>query len=171
MGASAPIDLLEDGIERTRYKHLIIGCGNLLRGDDAAGPVLIRRMWETTDFPQDIQLADGGTSGMDVVFKMRDADNVIIVDAAKTGAKPGTVYQVPGSEIEEVPAVSGGSHDFRWDHAISVARWLLGDHMPKSIEVYLIEGSHYEYGGELSPEVSDAVDAVARRITQEVLYP
>ena len=25
---------------------LIIGCGNLLRGDDATGPVLIRRMWE-----------------------------------------------------------------------------------------------------------------------------
>ena len=25
---------------------LIVGCGNLLRGDDATGPVLIRRMWE-----------------------------------------------------------------------------------------------------------------------------
>ena len=165
---SAPIDLLNDGIERTRYKHLIIGCGNMLRGDDAAGPILIRRMWESTDFPEDIQLADGGTSGMDVVFKMRDAENVIIVDASKTGAVAGTIYKVPGTEIEEVPPVSGGSHDFRWDHAISVARWLLGDHMPQNIDVYLIEGQQYEYGGELSPEVSDAVDMVAQRICREV---
>ena len=165
---SAPIDLLDDGIERTRFKHLIIGCGNMLRGDDAAGPVLIRRMWESTEFPESVQLADGGTSGMDVVFKMRDAENVIIVDASKTGAAAGTIYKVPGSHIEEVPPVSGGSHDFRWDHAISVARWLLGDHMPHNIDVYLIEGKQYEYGGELSPEVSSAVDQVAQRICQEV---
>ncbi|PMP83831.1 MAG: peptidase M52, partial [Roseiflexus castenholzii] len=27
-------------------KTLIIGCGNLLRGDDGVGPILIRRLWE-----------------------------------------------------------------------------------------------------------------------------
>jgi len=168
MGASAPIDLLDDGIERPQVKHLVIGCGNMLRGDDAAGPVLIRRMWEMAQFPESVQLADGGTSGMDVVFKMRDAENVLIIDAARTGAKPGTIYRVPGNEIEEVPAVSGGSHDFRWDHAISVARWLLGEHMPRNIDVYLIEGAQFEYGSELSHEVSAAVDLVAKRIISEV---
>jgi Ni,Fe-hydrogenase maturation factor len=25
---------------------LVIGCGNLLRGDDGVGPVLVRHLWE-----------------------------------------------------------------------------------------------------------------------------
>ena len=32
--------------EHTTTQTLIIGCGNLLRGDDAVGPILIRHLWE-----------------------------------------------------------------------------------------------------------------------------
>jgi len=39
---------------------LIIGCGNILRGDDATGPVLIRRMWDR-GLPDGVHCADGGT--------------------------------------------------------------------------------------------------------------
>ena len=60
---------------------LVIGCGNLLRGDDGVSPILIRRMWEI-GLPAGVRVADGGTAGMDVAFKMRGADRVIIVDAA-----------------------------------------------------------------------------------------
>lgn len=44
---------------------LIIGCGNLLRGDDGVGPILIRRLWEI-GLPEGVRVADGGTAGMDV---------------------------------------------------------------------------------------------------------
>ncbi|HMZ79592.1 MAG TPA: hydrogenase maturation protease, partial [Acidobacteriota bacterium] len=57
---------------------LIIGCGNLLRGDDAVGPILIRHLWEI-GLPAGVRCADGGTAGMDVAFQMRGADQVIIV--------------------------------------------------------------------------------------------
>lgn len=168
MGDASPIDLLDDGLDRPRYRLLIIGCGNVLRGDDAAGPVLIRRLWEKQAVSDDVMLSDGGTSGMDVVFKMRDADRVIIIDAAATGAQPGTLYKVPGTALEEVPPITGmGSHDFRWDHAIAVGRWLLGTRMPTQIDVYLIEGQNYGFGEELSSSVSDAIDKVADLIIAE----
>lgn len=170
MAPTAPIDLLADDSERVRHRLLIIGCGNVLRGDDAAGPVLVRRLWDRSVLGDDVVLADGGTSGMDVAFKMRDADRVIVVDAAQTGAEPGTIFRVPASQIVEVPPVSGfGSHDFRWDHAIAIGRWLLGSRMPEDITVYLVEGGSYELGEPLSEAVDRALERVADQIVAEAV--
>ncbi|MEZ5285145.1 MAG: hydrogenase maturation protease [Vicinamibacterales bacterium] len=82
-------------------RTLIVGCGNILRGDDAVGPVLVRHLWERT-LPPHVICADGGTGGMDVAFKMRGMDEVILVDACATGAEPGTLYEVPGEEVEQL---------------------------------------------------------------------
>ncbi len=51
---------------------VVIGCGSLLRGDDAVGPILIRHLW-SEGVPDHVTLVDGGTAGMDVAFKMRGA--------------------------------------------------------------------------------------------------
>ena len=102
---------------------MIIGCGNLLRGDDGVGPVLVRHLWER-GVPDGAKLVDGGTAGMDVAFQMRGAGRVVIIDAAATGSAPGTVFRVPGEEFAELPPLQGlHTHSFRWDHAIAFARW------------------------------------------------
>jgi hydrogenase maturation protease len=163
-----PYELLEDGVEHPRVGLLVIGCGNVLRGDDAAGPVVIRRLWERGGLGDTVRLADGGTSGMDVAFQMRHADRVLLIDAARTGAAPGTLFRVPGSALEQLPPVSGiASHDFRWDHAIAFGHWLLGPLMPESIEVILIEGEAFEFGESLSAAVDRAIDEVADLIVAE----
>ncbi|QWT23109.1 hydrogenase maturation protease [Subtercola sp. PAMC28395] len=163
--AQQPWELLNDGFDHPRIELLVIGCGNVLRGDDAAGPVVVRRLWERGGLGEHVRLADGGTSGMDVAFQMRHADRVLIVDAARTGAAPGTIYRVPGIELAALPPVSGvASHDFRWDNAIAFGHWLLGPLMPTEIEVYLIEGRDFEFGEALSAPVDAAIDAVAELI-------
>ena len=163
-----PYELLDDGFEHPRIGLLVIGCGNVLRGDDAAGPVVIRRLWERGGLGDNVRLADGGTSGMDVAFQMRHADRVLIVDAAATGAAPGTVYKVPGDALADLPPVSGiASHDFRWDNAIAFGRWLLGPLMPERIDVYLIEGENFAFGESLSAPVDRAINEVADLITAE----
>ncbi|MEM7787066.1 MAG: hydrogenase maturation protease, partial [Bacteroidota bacterium] len=77
---------------------VLIGCGNLLRGDDAAGPLAVRYLWERWGeaVPPGVRVVDGGTAGMDVAFQMRGARRVVIVDACLTGETPGTLYRVPG---------------------------------------------------------------------------
>lgn len=143
---------------------LIIGCGNLLRGDDGVGPILIRRLWEL-GLPPGVRVADGGTAGMDVAFKMRGADQVILVDACRTGETPGTIYRVPGAELENLPPLTGiHLHAFRWDHALAFARWLLKEEYPRSITVYLIEIADAETGAELSPPVAAAMEEVAQML-------
>jgi len=139
-------------------RTLVIGCGNLLRGDDAAGPVLVRRMWER-GLPEGVRCADGGTGGMDVAFQMRGVPEVILVDACSSGSEPGSLFEVPGHEVENLPPLTGiNLHAFRWDHAIAFGHWLLKDDYPNNVTAYLIEGGRFGFGEGLSPAVDAAVD-------------
>ena len=147
---------------------VVIGCGNILRGDDAVGPTLIRHLWEQ-GVPANVTLVDGGTAGMDVAFKMRGADSVVLIDAAATGADPGTIYEVPGREVEDLPPLEGlHSHQFRWDHALAFARWLLADQYPAEITVFLIEIAQTEPGADLSPAVAEAMGKVGDLVRAHV---
>lgn len=150
---------------------LVVGCGNLLRGDDGVGPVLVRHLWDR-GVPDGAKLVDGGTAGMDVGFQMRGAQRVVIVDASSTGAAPGTVYRMPGEELTDLPPLTGlHTHAFRWDHAIPFARWALGDACPTDITVFLIEAAAMEMGGELSEPVSTAMEQVIDLIERDFLAP
>ena len=149
---------------------LVVGCGNLLRGDDGVGPILIRHLWEG-GVPDDVRLVDGGTAGMDVAFQMRGARRVIIVDAAATGEKPGTVYKVPGPAVEDLPPLSGlHTHSFRWDNALAFARWLLGADYPTDVTVYLIEADDFRPGAELTAPVREAMQRVLSLIRREPAF-
>jgi hydrogenase maturation protease len=144
---------------------VVIGCGNLLRGDDAVGPTLIRLLWDQGLPDSGVVLVDGGTAGMDVSFKMRGARNVVIIDASATGSVPGTIFRVPAAELEDLPALEGlHSHAFRWDHALAFARWLLKDEYPDDITVFLIEAASVDFGAPLTPAVAAAMEVVAGKV-------
>jgi hydrogenase maturation protease len=150
---------------------VIIGCGNLLRGDDGVGPILIRRLWELGP-PPGARLVDGGTAGMDVAFQMRGAARVIIVDASRTGAAPGSLYRVPGATLEQIPPPQGMNlHAFRWDHALAFARWLLKEEYPHDVTVYLIEGACFDLGAPLSQAVAESMESLAQHLLAELSAP
>ncbi len=150
---------------------VIIGCGNLLRGDDGVGPVLVRHLWER-GVPDGAKLVDGGTAGMDVAFQMRGAARVVIVDAAATGSAPGTVFRVPGEEFAELPPLQGlHTHSFRWDHAIAFARWALAEDCPSDITVFLVEVAGVDMGADLSGPVAAAMEQVIDIVERDFLAP
>lgn len=168
-GLGAPGDTQD--LEPPGCEVLVVGCGNLLRGDDGVGPVLVRHLWEL-GVPDGARLVDGGTAGMDVAFQMRGAQRVVIIDAAATGSAPGTIFKVPGAELADLPPLQGlHTHSFRWDHAIAFARWALGEDCPNDIEVYLIEVAGVELGADLSEPVQAAMEQVIDRIEAEYLAP
>ncbi len=150
---------------------LVAGCGNLLRGDDGVGPVLVRHLWER-GVPAGARLVDGGTAGMDVAFQMRGAGRVVIIDASATGVAPGTIYRVPGEELGELPPLGGlHTHSFRWDHAIAFARWALGEACPQDITVFLIETAGVALGADLSEPVLAAMEQVIAIVERDFLAP
>ncbi|OPX07345.1 hydrogenase maturation protease [Gordonia sp. i37] len=172
----APSDLLADDPHPPEPADLVVvGCGNLIRGDDAVGPLVIRRLWDRHGVVDGVRLVDGGTAGMDVAFALRGARRVIIVDAARTGQPPGTVFRLPAAELGDIgPDPGVHTHSFRWDHALGFARWMLGEMCPDDITVLLVEAQSLEpvavdAEDPLSPPVAAAAEQVIEMIT--AAYP
>lgn len=166
-GRTAPHELLDDGFAPDPCDLLVVGCGNILRGDDAVGPVLVRHLFER-GVPDSVRLVDGGTAGMDVAFGMRGAARVVLVDAASSGGEAGTVYRVPGDELATLPPIDGlHTHSFRWDHALSFSTWLLGPERPTDVTVYLVEAASLEPGAPLTPAVEEGMNRVIELIERE----
>lgn len=151
---------------------LVIGCGNLLRGDDAFGPILVRRLLDR-GLPPAVEVADGGTSGMDVAFRMRGMARVVLIDAATTGGgEPGTIYRMTGDDVAELPPLEGiNLHAFRWDHALAFGKWVLKEDYPDDVVVYLVEAAGFGFGDPLSPSVAEAMDRLVEHLVTVELVP
>ncbi len=148
----------------------IIGCGNTNRSDDAAGVTVAQKLIAALeDQPvEDVRVFDAGTSGMDTMFQARGSKSLIIVDANLSDSKPGSVFEVPGEELENSYDVNYSLHDFRWDHAIYAGRKIFKDDYPDDVTVFLIEAESVDLGIGLSKPVKKAVDIVFNRIWERV---
>jgi hydrogenase maturation protease len=143
---------------------VVIGCGNLVRCDDGVGVVVAKRLAASGPLPDDVRVFDAGTGGMEILFHARGATRLVLVDACRSGAEPGAVFEVPGDALENHPPPSLTLHDFRWDHALFAGRRIWKDAFPADVTVFLIEAKMLDYGLALSPEVERAAAIVTARI-------
>jgi hydrogenase maturation protease len=141
----------------------VIGVGNDLRGDDAAGLVAARRVAKRN--VDGIAVVEAPGEGASLIDVWDGADAVILIDAVRSGSAPGTIHRLPRR------ALTPNAGLFRQStHAISVpdAVELAGAirRLPKRLTVIGIEGKSFLARLGLSPEVEaalpGAVDAVLR---------
>ena len=149
----------------------IIGCGNLNRCDDAVGVIIAQKLQQfLVDHPSpNIRIYDCGTAGMEIMFQARGTQKLIIIDACSTNSPPGTIFEVPGQELEALPEPSYNLHDFRWDHALGVGRKIYKDDFPQEVIVYLIEAENLDLGLELSSTVEQASLRVLAKLKTHIL--
>jgi len=89
----------------TAPRLLVVGCGNLLAGDDGAGVEVVERLVEAG--VEGCQLCLMPSGGVDLLEMFPAADVVLFVDAVTSGAPAGTLHLVP-LPAEEVEARAAG---------------------------------------------------------------
>jgi len=147
----------------------VIGCGNPTRSDDGVGPHVVRELAQRgLGGDPGVRLLDAGTDGMAVMLAARGCRRLVLVDAARSGAAPGAVFEVPGTELEKRAPPALTLHDFRWNHALHAGRRMYGDEFPAQVTVFLIEAGSTDFGLELSPAVASAARKVADRVERLV---
>jgi hydrogenase maturation protease len=150
---------------------LIIGCGNLDRGDDAAGVLVVRRLHALVE-NLGVEIA-----GLEIMeqsgesFSLMDCwtgfEHVILVDATAPSGTPGQVRvwnAHAGRLPEEVFPCS--THAFGVREAVELARAM--NRLPQTLLIYGIEGKQFSFGAPLSPEVERAVVPVAEQLMMRV---
>ena len=101
----------------TDYDCLILGCGNLLIGDDGFGPAVIRHLEEHHSVPDSVALIDCGTSIRDILFDIilspRRPRRVIIVDVTDTPSMAaGEISEIDIDQIRPEKRCDFALHQF-----------------------------------------------------------
>jgi hydrogenase maturation protease len=139
---------------------LVLGVGNLLVGDEGVGIHAVHAL-ERETWPARVRLVDGGTGGFQLLELLRSHPQVVLIDATRDGAPPGTVRQFRARVAADFPAALG-AHDIGLRDLIAAAA-LLGP-LP-SIEVVTVSVDELKpMTLELSPPVAAALPEVARRV-------
>ena len=125
-----------------------------MRGDDAAGLVVAERVGGVAH--------EGECSPLIDLWDGRD--EVVLVDAAASGAAAGTVTRFEAGD-ERLPArmLRSSTHAFGIPEAIELARSL--DRLPARVTVYAIEGADFSPGGRMTAAVERAVDELAAELS------
>jgi hydrogenase maturation protease len=152
----------------------IIGIGQSLRGDDAAGPVAVS-LWQKT-FPvtasqPDIIVELAGLPGIGLLNLLAGASQAILVDAVHSDAKPGTIYTLTEDQLDSFEISARSAHGWGIAETLSLGRVLKLAEMPLELTLIGIEAGLMEIGAGLSPEVELALPRVASLIEQIVSGP
>jgi hydrogenase maturation protease len=139
---------------------LVIGVGNLLRGDDAAGIAVARRLRGAA------RVLEHSGEATALVEALRGAPAVFIVDAA-SGTEPGKVHRFDAAVRPLPQGLFGAStHGFGVAQGIELARALGA--LPPVCVVYAVEGTQFRIGTPMSSAVEVVLADVAARIEAEI---
>ena len=82
-----------------KFPVLVLGLGNILMKDDGLGIYAIREL-SKYNFSEEIEFVEGATSGISLVWELEGREKIVVVDAIKTNAAPGTLFNFKFSEVE-----------------------------------------------------------------------
>ena len=144
---------------------LILGLGNVICGDDGVGVAAVERLARDYELPEGVQALDGGTLGLSLLAHVTGADDLLLVDAIRTGAPPGTLVRLAGSDV--APAV----RERLSVHQIGVADLLdalrLLDEVPRRLVLLGLEPATLELGLGCSPAVAARIDDLVAAVAAE----
>lgn len=144
---------LKDGIG-------ILALGNLLRRDEGIGVHILHAL--RAQISEDVEMMDGGTSGLELLSFLESKKRLIILDAVNAGGSPGEVIEWG---TEEVPMYATGKLSM---HQMSFAEVLYWAHLtgglPDEIVVIGIQPDSMEWGTELTEKAAAGIPAAVNKV-------
>lgn len=150
-------------------KVAVIGIGQSLRGDDAAGPEAVRRWQEK--FPEtanrlEVRVEACELPGLALIDLLNDFNAAILVDAVQSAGNPGTLHRLDESDLASFASGSRSAHGWGVAETLHIRNQLT------DVEVYIriigIEAEQMELGALLSKSVEDAMPDLCDVIENEV---
>jgi hydrogenase maturation protease len=144
---------------------LVIGVGNVHRGDDAVGPFLASRLQQRSG--DKFTVIERAGEGLALMEAWEGADTVIILDAARSGTSAGAIHRIDAS-TDSMPKdfFRCSTHALGVGEAIELARAL--GQLPRRVIVYGIEGESFDAGAGLSPAVEEAALKLEALVLQDI---
>ncbi len=152
--------------ERERAAVVLIGVGNALRHDDAAG-LEVARLVRARAGAAGIAVREQEGEALGLLDQWEGAEAALLVDAFRSGAPPGTVHRMDASAQPLRAELRGSSstHAVGMGEAIELGRAL--GRLPPRVVVYGVEGRCFSAGSGLSEEVEAAIGPLSETVLRE----
>ena len=144
-------------------RTLILGIGNTLLSDEGVGVHVIRHLAAEQPEEPDVTFLDGGTLSFTLAGDIADHDFLIVVDAARLDAPPGTVRCFEDQQMDRYLGRAQMSvHEVGLSDLMDMAR--LSDTLPRRRALVGIQPEILDLGDRPSPAVEPAIREAAQLV-------
>lgn len=146
--------------QRTNSRIAIVGVGNEMRGDDAAGILVARSLNLRVASLENLQIIEGGHAPENATGDLRkfSPDLVLLIDAADMGKEAGSIALIP---MEQIDGVSASTHSL----PLSMLARYLNLELNCEIALLGIQPKSVEMGEPVSDDVNQALSDIAEEIS------
>jgi hydrogenase maturation protease len=147
-------------------KILVLGLGNDLLGDDAAGLLAARALRDAFD-PEQAEVIETSLCGIALLDHFIGYQKAVIIDAIKTGKHPpGSIIELQPEDLSAVAAPS--PHYAGLPEMMALAKQL-SLAFPEEIKIFALEVvDPYTIGGAVSEAVTKALPSLVERVGEQV---
>jgi len=147
-------------------KVTILGIGNLLLKDDGLGIHALELLKERYEFPQGVELVDGGVLGLGLMGVLTEAEYVIVLDSIKNGGRPGQIYRIQDPDVITRMREKNSLHEIDFLETLSACE-LLGKR-PRCVILGIEPKEIYQVDIQLSQEVFESMEDLIQLVIQEL---
>jgi hydrogenase maturation protease len=145
---------------------LVLGIGNIVMSDDGVGVLVAQRLQERYRFPDNVEIMDGGTLGLDLLPKLENISNLIMIDAVETGQEAGTCIRLCGQELPIALLTKVSPHQMGLKDLLAVSE-LMG-HSPKEMVLIGVQPGSIEMEIGLTAEVEAQFENLVTNVLTEL---
>jgi hydrogenase maturation protease len=138
---------------------LILGVGNVLLSDEGAGIKALHLLESRYLFPPQVELLDGGTSGLELLPALDHRSHVFIIDAVhQKDLPPGGVIRVDLSQSPAFLRQKISPHQLGLSDVLAVAE--MSGNLPPFMVLLGIQPLNLDTGLELSKPVRNGLEQI-----------
>jgi hydrogenase maturation protease len=149
-----------------KKRVVVIGLGNPLMGDDGLGLSVLDELRSGYTLPEEVELVDGGTWGMNLLPTIEDADELILIDAIDAGQKPGTFIRLERHRLPRYLATKISPHQVDLRDVLGLAE--LRGTLPAATVALGLQPESVELRNSLSDLLRCRVGTLAEAVVAEL---
>ncbi len=145
---------------------LVLGLGNILLEDEGLGVRALEAIQRRYLAPPEVELLDGGTTGMGLLDQMSQREHLLVLDAVRSDEPPGTLIRLAGEDVPVYFSQRATPHQIGL--ADVLATLTLSDEQPGHIVILGMVPSSLELTLDLSADVNARLENLIQAALEEL---
>ena len=144
----------------------MLGMGNLLLEDEGLGVRALEILQQRYEIPPEVELLDGGTTGMGLLDDISEREHLIVLDAVQTGDPPGTLVRLAGDDVPVYFSMRISPHQLGLSDVLATLE--LSGEKPAEVVVLGLVPQSLEMSLELSELIAEKLDSLVGAAVTEL---